>query len=144
MTYSKEQLRERRILRLAQLIYDHWEEGSGMDTRIFQVPLINDGLVLWGQSLSGGTYREHAVPRVLIRDGCLEMLDEGAGVEDVKHRLLQYLWIVHITESEAARLNAAYKMYMPEGWVFGEGDPFARFKAVGIELVPNKALEPTA
>ncbi len=144
MTYSKEQIRKRRMLRLAQLIYDHWEEGSGMDTRIFQVPLINDGLVLWGRSLSGGTYREHAVPRVLIRDGCLKMFDEEADVEEVKELLLQYLWIVHITEEEAARLNAAHKMSMPEGWAFGEGDPFARFKAVGIELEPNKALEPTA
>lgn len=141
MTYSKEQIRGRRMLRLAQLIYDHWEEGSGMDTRIFQIPLINDGLVLWGRSLSGGTYREHAVPRALIRDECLRMFDEGGDVEDIKALLLQYLWIVHITKEEADSINARYKMAMPDGWTFGEGDPFARFKAVGIELAPNRTLE---
>ncbi|MCG5539867.1 MULTISPECIES: hypothetical protein [unclassified Halorhodospira] len=143
MTYNKEEVRARRMLRIAQLIYDHWEEGAGMDTRIFQVPVINDGLVLWGRSVSGGSYREHAVPRVLIRDECMNMLDNGADVEDVKERLLQYLWIVHITEEEADRLNLAHKTSMPEGWVFGKGDPFARFEAAGIELEPNKLLEPT-
>lgn len=134
MVYEWEAVRERRLLRIAQMIYDHWEEGAGMDTRIFQVPVINDGLVLWGRSVNGGAYREHAVPRVVIRDECLKMLDAGSSIQDVKERLSQYLWIVHITEEEAARLNAEYKQSMPEGWAFGEDSPFTRFEAVGIEL----------
>ncbi|MGM0517279.1 MAG: hypothetical protein ACQER6_06750 [Pseudomonadota bacterium] len=108
-----------------------------MDTRIFQVPLIHDGLVLWGRSVSGGTYREHVVPRVLIRDECWKMYNQGSNVEEVKEHLLRYLWIVHITEEEAALLNAKYKMSMPEGWVFGKSSPFARFDAVGIEVEPS-------
>ncbi|QOR38569.1 hypothetical protein HNO52_08645 [Billgrantia diversa] len=143
MQYTKNQIRERRMLRLAQLIHDHWEEGSGMDTRLFEVPLLHDSLVLKGRSIAGVKYREHVVPRALLRDECLKMFDAGATVVDVKECLLQYLWIVHITEEEAARLNLSHKVTMPGGWVFGEGNPFARLAAVGIELEPNQALEPT-
>ena len=112
-----------------------------MDTRIFQKPVINDGLVLWGRSVNGGTYREHVVPRVFIRNECMKMYDARADVQEVKERLLQYLWIVHITDAEAARLNLKYKVSMPESWIFGESDPFARFTAVGIELEPNQELK---
>jgi len=38
MNFPPEQVRARRLLRLAQLIYDHWEDKSGMDTRFERPP----------------------------------------------------------------------------------------------------------
>ena len=68
MEFKPEQIKQRRIRRLAQIILDHFEEGSGMDTRYFDHPFINDEHVIDGQSIDGGDYREHVVPRVYLRD----------------------------------------------------------------------------
>lgn len=136
MEFTPEEKKERRMRRLAQIIFDHWEEGSGMDTRFFENPLIHDSMVSKGQSVKGGSYREHVVPRALIRDECLKMFNNGATIDEVKEKLMTYLWIVKITEEEANHLDhiVKHKMTMPDGWVFGEGDPLARLKNAGIEL----------
>lgn len=140
--YSIAEIKLRRMRILAQLIRDHWEEGSGMDTRCFEVPLIHDSLVDYGQSASGGTYREHAVPKSLIRDGCLEIYDRNGTIEDVQQALIRHLWIVRITTDEARRLDCQLRMKtcMPKAWRFGIDDPFARFHEAKIPILRRDSL----
>lgn len=135
MSFSKEQIRQRRLYRLAQVIRDHWEEGSGMDTRYFDHPYMNNEYVIRGKTAQNGDYREHAVPRVYLRDQCLELYAKGASVDQVTQALSENLRIVLVSVSEAELLNKSHKMTMPEGWKLGEGDPLARFHAVGIEVI---------
>ena len=134
--FSKEEIRARRIFRLAQIIYDHWEEGSGMDTRYFDHPFIHDEYVVNGRSGSGGSYREHAVPRAYLRDQCLLLYARGADVDSVARILEGNLRIVLISGKEADALNRSYKTEMPEGWRIGEGDPLERFHRLGIGVLP--------
>lgn len=132
------------MLRLAQLIHDHWSEGSGMDTRYFEVPLIHDSFVEYGRSTKGGTYREHAVPRALLRDACLKMFEDGATIEAVTAALTANLWIVRITVEESRHLDhvLGHKITMPLNWTFGIDDPFARFHAAGISIIRNDVFAP--
>lgn len=123
------------MLRLAELIFDHWKEGSGMDTRLFAEPLIHNTMVTLGKSVRGDSYGEHIVPRALIRDECMKMFANGASVEEVKDQLMAHLWIAFISPDEAEILNKAHKTTMPDGWVFGQGDPLERLKIAGIQLV---------
>lgn len=123
------------MLRLAQLIFDHWEEGSGMDTRLFAEPLIHNTMVTVGKSARGDSYCEHIVPRALIRDECMKMYENGASVEEVKDQLMAHLCIAFISPDEADQLNEAHKTTMPDGWVFGKSDPLERLKIAGIKLV---------
>lgn len=140
--FTLEEKKERRMFRLAQIIFDHWEEGAGdptqpgMDTRFFQIPLIHDSMVKKGLSVKGGGHREHVVPRVFIRNECLKMFENGATIDDVKEKLMTYLWIVEITKEEAAHLDhvVKHKETMPAGWVFGEDDPFVRLKEADIKF----------
>ena len=138
--YSISEVKRRRILRLAELIHDHWVEGSGMDTRHFELPLIHDSIVDYGQSAKGGAYREHAVPRVVLRDACLELFDANATVEEVAAALMKNLWIVRISHEEARYLDnfLGLKTRMPEGWKLGVDDPFARFHKAGISILRNE------
>jgi hypothetical protein len=134
MKFTHNQIKERRFRRLAEIIYDHWEEGSGMDTRFFDHPFINDVFVVAGQSTVGADYREHVVPRVYLRDKCLEMFSNRATIEDVTKNLLENLLIVKITKEEAEKLNSELRVSMPDGWVFGKSAPLERLYKVGIKI----------
>ena len=125
----------RRMLRLAQLIWDHWSFDAGMNTDLFQAPLIPDHLVIAGQSVNSGSYREHIVPRKVIRDECFKMFQQGASIEEVQSAIIANLKIVTITYAEAELINKKFKMKMPQGWVFGKHDPFARLNKVGIKFI---------
>src|SRR5690606_324189 len=113
MRFSKEEIKRRRITRLAEIIHDHWEEGSGMDTRFFDHPFIHNEHVMSGRSVNGGTYREHVVPRVYLRDECLKLLDQGRTIDDLAEVLMNNLLIVTITNDEADNLNKMLKDRMP-------------------------------
>ncbi|MFZ1891843.1 MAG: hypothetical protein WAU37_06635 [Formosimonas sp.] len=134
MEFKPEQIKQRRIRRLAQIILDHFEEGSGMDTRYFDHPFINDEHVIDGQSIDGGDYREHVVPRVYLRDQCMEMYKNGATVESVTEVLLGNLRIVKIKPEQAVLLNKQYRDTMPAGWIIGKNDPLERLYSVGIQI----------
>lgn len=132
MKFTPDQIKQRRIRRLAEVIFDHWEEQSGMDTRYFDHPYIHDVYVLDGQSTDGGEYREHVVPRLYLRDRCLEMYENNATINEVAIVLYANLRIVKITPEQAAALNKKYKNTMPDGWTIGKNDPMERLHAVGI------------
>jgi hypothetical protein len=133
--FTKIQIKQRRIYRLAQLIYDHWEEKSGMDTRYFDHPFIHDEYVVAGRSKASGSYREHVVPRVYLRDQCFSLYDKGASIQDVAQILEKNLRIVCISTSEANQLNGSYKTKMPDGWQLGEDDPLERLHRMGICVI---------
>ena len=137
--FSQAEIRARRIKRLAEIIFDHWEEGSGMDTRFFDHPFIHNDYVINGQSIQGGTYREHIVPRVYLRNACLKMYENEASVDEVAAAISAHLSIVRITVEEAQILNKAMRDSMPEGWIFGRHDPMERLNTAGIKLLQNKA-----
>jgi hypothetical protein len=134
-SFTQAQIKQRRIFRLAQIIYDHWEEKAGMDTRYFDHPFIHNEHVEYGRSLSGGSYREHAVPRAYLRDQCMSLFSTGATVEDVASVLETNLRIIRITTEEADFLNQTHKSDMPADWQIGRGDPLARFHLAGIKVV---------
>lgn len=134
-SFSNDEIRRRRIFRVAQIIFDHWEEQSGMDTRYFDHPFIHDVYVVNGKSEVGGSYREHAVPRVYLRDECLRLFNSGASIDDVAKVLDENLRIVLISREEADLMNRSYKTSMPDGWKIGEGDPLERFHRVGIKVI---------
>lgn len=64
------------------------------------------------------------------------MYKNGASISQVAEMIDKYLRIALITTEEAARLDSdlGLKTSMPNGWVFGEGDPLARLVAAGIKL----------
>jgi len=129
----------RRIARLAELLRDHWEEGSGFDTRFFQEPFIPDHLVLRGTSTQGSDRREHIVPRAYLRDRCLEMYSNGASIAEVQQAIVRHLGIVRISSAQAFHLDHELhlKTTMPPGWRFGVDDPMARITEAHIELLPT-------
>ena len=57
-------------------------------------------------------------------------------IEDVANMIEKHLAIVLISEEEKNLLDKqrGWKTTMPEGWVFGSGDPFARLTSSGIEF----------
>lgn len=134
MKFTQDEIKKRRISRLAEIIYDHWEEGSGMDTRFFDHPFIHDEYVINGQSHEDATYREHIVPRVYLRDRCLEMFEYGASIEEVSKAIFLHLRIVKITPEQAKEINKMFRDSMPDGWTFGKSDPLERLNIVGIEI----------
>ncbi|MGX1187452.1 hypothetical protein AB7M29_005131 [Pseudomonas sp. F-14 TE3623] len=127
--------KQRAIKRLAEIFRDHWEEGRVGSTRIFE-HVIPDEWLICGVSSSGGSYREHVVPCVLIRDQSIKMYQEGKMIEDVARMIEKHLAIVLISEEEKNLLDKqrGWKTTMPEDWAFGAGDPFARLTSSGIEF----------
>jgi hypothetical protein len=130
---------QRRALLLAQLLYDHWEEKSGFDTRFFHMPFIRDEWVLRGRSIKGEGYGEHIVPRMVIRDECLKMVERGESITAIRDAIVVHLGVVRISPVEARHLDhvLGWKTTMPPGWRFGIDDPMARIAGAGICLATD-------
>ncbi len=137
--FTAEELRKRAFLRAAQVLYGHWEEGTGAHSRLFETLIPESGLLL-GTSVEGSGWREHVVPCAVIRDRCLQLFDQGKSVEDVAAYIETHLKIVIISREERARLDfqLGLKSTMPTGWE--DGDIMARLRAAGIELRDKETL----
>jgi len=105
----------------------------------FFEPMIPDSFVIVGQSSSGGNYKEHIVPRVVICAQCHALFENGASINEVASFIRKYLKIVLISKEERDRLdkkeNLNLKQRMPDGWSFDCGSEFARLHAAGISYV---------
>lgn len=134
--FSKQEMKQRAIRRVAEVIYGQWEEGRGVHSRIFEV-LVPDDFVTDGISKKGGDYREHAVPCALIRDHANAMFQTGSSIDQVETMINDHLRIVRISREEAEYIDhfLGLKVTMPEGWEFGHGDPLARLYAGGVEII---------
>lgn len=133
--YPPNQIRKRRIYRLAQILHDHQIEGSGMDTRYFDHPFIHDTYTILGKTTVSASYREHLVPRVYLRDRCLDLFRSGESVEYVSELIDKYLWIALLEPEQASRINKKYMSTMPSDWAFGQGDVRARLSSIGLSLL---------
>jgi len=134
-SFTQERMKKRAIKRLAEIFHDHWEEGRTGSTRIFE-HVLPDAWLIVGKSLNGGTYREHIVPCMMIRDQSIKMYSEGYSVENVADMINKHLAIVLITEAEREKLDneLGLKTAMPRNWVFSSGDPFQRLIDAGVEF----------
>jgi hypothetical protein len=133
--FTKEEMKQRAIRRVAEVIHGQWEEGRGVHSRIFEV-LVPDEFVIDGISKKGGNYREHVVPCALIRNHANKMFHLGSSVDEVEAMINSNLRIVKISIEEAKYIDniLGLKEVMPEGWEFGEGDPLARLQIGGVEI----------
>lgn len=130
------EVRASAFYRVAWNVRHMWVECGTSDTRLFMAPLISDRLVLAGHS-KGGTYREHAVPRIILRDECHKKLEMDNSVEslpDLANFIRTFLKVVLITNEEQKMLDyhLGLKQKMPDGWAFGHGSPYSRLDAAGI------------
>ncbi len=135
--YSNEEMLQRTFYRIAWNVHHMWEETGHSDTRLFMEPIVHDKFVTVGQSISGGTYKEHVVPRVMICTQCHLMFDNGESISTVADFIRKFLKIVLISKDEQNRLdkkiNLNLRQKMPNGWTFENGCEFERLKVAGIE-----------
>ena len=139
--YPKEELRARACYRAAWNIHHLWQERGSSDTRILDGFLTPDDLFLAGQSVNGGSYREHVVPRLVLCKKIHEIYElnssQGA-IYQAAEILQKFLKIVLITLEERDLLDKklGLKQAMPKGWCFEKGDTFERLKVAGIKFDP--------
>lgn len=146
MSYTKAQIKKRRCLLLANVLHCHYEEGTGVHSRVFEV-LIPDELVIVGQSQKGKEYREHVVPCALIRDECMKMYEQGYTIDQVAEAIERHVVIVKITFEERKYLDKSLglKTTMPLGWKFNKDDIFARLHVASIKFtLSEEAVEENA
>ena len=117
---------------LREPIHFLWERRLGSKRRAAQYRSVAAGEKL---PSSVGLVYDHAVPLVYLQEQLLELSRPTA--DSVKAVLESSSGAVWITQEEDRRLAAAgFQRSMPPDW---DGvDPFARYRAVGIE-VPNEA-----
>jgi hypothetical protein len=86
------------------------------------------------RSGAGELIYDHAVPLKYLQDELLNL--DNPTTSSLAEALNRHSVVVLITKNDDRCLNkAGYRSKMPEGW---DGvDQFARYKAVGIEVVPN-------
>lgn len=133
--FTQAELTDRVFHRVARVVYELWEEGRGIHTRILDW-LVADELVYVGQSVNGKGYREHLVPCVVIINHCIELFDHDTPLTEVANEIRRLLKIAHITREEAKRIDheLGLKTKMPPGWDIRIGDVYARLQAANIVL----------
>ena len=138
--FSSQELKNRAFRRAAQVLYEHWEEGTGAHTRLFET-LIPESYVLIGRSSKGDSHREHVVPCAWIRDRSIELFEQGKSIDEVARFIETHLKVVKISEEERSLLDfeMGLKTTMPSGWE--PGDVMSRLTAAGIVLVSEKSKE---
>jgi hypothetical protein len=143
-SYTDEQLKARKIHRIAYVLKGLSEEGQGGHSRLFDT-LIEENLILIGRSkeshATGEKYPEHVVPCAVLRNIAFEMYSKGAKVEDVELMLMQLLSIAHISNTEQSKLDNKdqldLKSTMPPGWEYPGDSRNARLEKANIELIEN-------
>lgn len=138
--FSEEQLASRAFLRLARILYEQWEEFEGGDTRLFDW-LISDKYTYVGRSEKGDEYREHLVPRALIRDICLKQFEAGESIEHVASIIRNLLKVARISRDEAHHIDVqlGLRTSMPPDWDYRSGDYMARLRVGGVRLIEENA-----
>lgn len=137
---SKKEKRTRAFYRVAWNVHHMWEEKGSSDTRLFDEPIISRDYVMAGQSVEGGNYNEHVVPRIMICEECHKMYAQGSSIEEVAVFIEKFLKIVKISKEEQQHLdnkgNLNLKQTMPPNWEFETGDVFHRLEYGNIKFTP--------
>lgn len=139
--FTDGQLKARALRRIALVLQETAEEGRVPHSRFFET-LIPDPWITVGTSTNGPGWREHVVPCAYLARECMRKFIDGTASEEVVSLLGSHLKIVNISIDERNHLDftLGYKNRMPEEWVFGVGDPFARIHAAGIKLLETPAI----
>lgn len=140
--FTHEQVKKRAFLRAAKVLYEHWEEGTGPHSRLFDILLnhVKSDLIVGrsvAASATGTGGPEHVMPCAFICKQCLELFNKGKPVEDVAAYIDAHLKIVIVTKEERRKLDSkklGLKNKMPPGWKDGD-DIMDRLKAASIEYV---------
>lgn len=144
--FSPEQIKERAFLRIAHILYEHWEEGTGPHSRLFDILLnhIEKNEFIVGNSVAvlaaGRGGPEHVMPCAFIQEQCRQLFDKGKSEQEVADYIEANLKIVRVTQEERKRLDSkpGLKAKMPPGWKDGD-DIMQRLHAAEIpfKLRPN-------
>lgn len=143
-SFTNEQLRQRAFERTALVLHHFWEEQKDLEpraarvhSRIFEVLIPMDHVVVMGRSVNGDGYLEHVVPCAVIRDLAFKMFWDNKTVHDVAQMIGRLLRVAHITKEEARQLDYAHRLKdrMPDGWNDETGSVMARLEIAGIELM---------
>jgi hypothetical protein len=160
---DSEEIFERSLKRLANLLYEEWEEGDGTNSRIFEW-IVRDKYLIKEKSenltlelIKKRKYRrEHPVPLSYIRNECYKLFEamtfhDNDSINAIKNVVVNILRrsliIVLITNEEAIELDGPkynIKFSMPgEKWCFDSGDVFARLiKAqIGLKMLTEEELQ---
>lgn len=139
-TFTEEELATRAFLRVARILFEQWEEFGGGDTRLLDW-LVDDRFTRVGRSVRGDDYREHLVPRAVIRDLCIQCFERGEPIESAAEVIRKHLKVALISREEASRLNSipGLRNGMPVGWDAASGDHMIRLRHAGIELRAEEA-----
>lgn len=142
-SYTDDQLKSRKIHRIAYVLKGLSEEGEGGHSRLFDT-LIHERLIFIGESKESRKtkekYPEHVVPCAYLRNLAFDMyIEDKAKIEEVELMLMRLLSIAHISNAEQSKLDSKdqlnLKSTMPEGWEYPEGSRNARLEKANIELV---------
>jgi len=136
--YTEKQLKRRAFNRVASVMFGMWEEKGSSDPRLLDPPLIPDEYVEVGESVNGKNHREHVIPRAVICYECHAMFKNGKSVDDVAEFIEEHLKIVYISKEEKHKLDSGSELNlrqnMPDGWLFENGDIYARLHAAKIDF----------
>ncbi len=130
--FSNAELKRRKCKVMASLLFDVYEEGLGLHTRVSEM-IIWDAWVNIGTSLKGGSYREHVVPLAYLTKKSKEMFEANLTLKHVEDLWFDLYLVATITKDEAIALDKMYKISMPQGWKVGD-DPRERLWKAGIIL----------
>ena len=79
---------------------------------------------------------EHVVPTSILVEKLLEEWNLKTLTSNFVNNMIdKYGFVCIITKNEDKILNTEYRDTMPNGWIYGKDDAFARYNAVGIKLV---------
>lgn len=89
------------------------------------------------QAVGEKIIRDHVVPHIIIMNKLLSLKEVTK--DNILHIIKKYHVMCKITGDEDRRLTeAGLRSKMPDGWNEIEGDVFARYYSVGIEVIFDK------
>ncbi len=120
---------------LREPVYFLWECRDGLSKE--RRPKFRSTRALGMHCGTGVLIYDHAVPLRYLQEQLLSL--SSVTVRSVRRVLDKYGIVVLITKDDDRRLSkAGLRSRMPEDW---DGrDPLARYKAAGLELVPNVGI----
>jgi hypothetical protein len=151
--FTPEQIKKRAFLRIAHILFEHWEEGTGPHSRQSDILLnhIDKNEFIEGESVAvspddpGGP--EHVVPCAFILQQCLKFFDKGKSegksevevMKGVAEYIERYLKIVLVTKEERRKLDSkqlGLKDKMPRDWKDGD-DIMVHLNVAGVRIKPR-------
>ena len=110
-------------------------QGSHWGKRLYKKAGLRRGL----KSRKNGFTYEHPIPSNVISDAAIQSCGDA---EKVKSILKWSDIVVILTSEEDAKLSGKLRTKMPEDWVFFMSDKYARYRAVGLDMIDRLETVP--